>query len=66
MTGRMLPEPGRQYPAAGTEAPVDDPPTGSAMTAATVSGPSRTDRRLDRLPAAAPDRAAAAPRHSQR
>ncbi len=31
----------RQYSGAGTDAPVDDPPTGSASTAATVPGPSR-------------------------
>ena len=32
--------PGASSPAAGTEAPLDEPPTGSAMSAATVSGPS--------------------------
>ena len=29
-----------QYPAGGTEPPVDEPPIGSAMKAATLSGPS--------------------------
>src|SRR6185437_866573 len=28
----------RQYSGAGTDAPLDEPPTGSAMTAATLSG----------------------------
>src|SRR6187431_1551117 len=32
----------RQYSDWGTAAPVDEPPTGSAMNAATVSGPART------------------------
>ena len=43
----------RQYSGAGTDAPVDDPPTGSASTAATVSGSLAEERRLHCLAAAA-------------
>ena len=50
--GRRPRAPGASTAAAAPTRRSDEPPTGSAMTAATVSGPSRTSGRLDRLPAA--------------
>src|SRR5438034_5300181 len=38
----------RKYSGRGVDAPVDEPPTGSAMNAATVSAPAR-DRKSTRL-----------------
>src|SRR2546428_3687704 len=55
----------RKYSGRGVEAPVDDPPTGSAMNAATVSAPSRRIAASSAAPLHV-GHAASSPRHSQR
>ncbi len=54
-----------QYSGAGTEAPVDEPPTGSAITAAIVSGPSRASAASSASPLQVGQRGGC-PWHSQR
>src|SRR5512138_1861534 len=55
----------RQYSGAGTDAPEDDPPTGSAMTAATVSGFARAMAASTASPLQL-GQSGGVPRHSQR